>query len=56
MKKYIKLIRMKHWLKNGLIFLPLFFGGELLDRKKSSGNNVGILGVFLYSISYIHNK
>lgn len=24
MKKYIKLIRVKHWIKNGLIFLPLF--------------------------------
>lgn len=25
MSKYIKLIRVKHWVKNGLIFLPLFF-------------------------------
>lgn len=25
MNKYIKLIRVKHWIKNGLIFLPLFF-------------------------------
>ena len=24
MKKYISLFRMKHWIKNGLIFLPLF--------------------------------
>lgn len=25
MKQYLKLIRVKHWLKNGLVFLPLFF-------------------------------
>ena len=29
MKKYIKLIRVKHWLKNALIFLPLFFSISL---------------------------
>lgn len=31
MKNYIKLIRAKHWLKNGLIFLPLFFSINLLN-------------------------
>ena len=25
MMNYIKLIRIKHWIKNGLIFLPIFF-------------------------------
>ena len=25
MKKYLKLIRINHWIKNFLIFLPLFF-------------------------------
>ena len=29
MVKYINLIRVKHWLKNGLIFLPLFFSLSL---------------------------
>ena len=29
MKDYIKLIRVKHWLKNGLVFLPLFFSLNL---------------------------
>ena len=29
MKKYIKLIRVKHWLKNALVFLPLFFSMSL---------------------------
>ena len=30
MKKYLKLIRVKHWLKNALVFLPLFFSNNLL--------------------------
>jgi len=34
MKKYLKLIRVTHWLKNALIFLPLFFSGNLFDTKK----------------------
>lgn len=31
MKNIIKLIRVKHWLKNGLIFLPIFFSSNLLN-------------------------
>ena len=31
MKKYLKLIRVKHWLKNGLVFLPLFFSLNILN-------------------------
>jgi 4-hydroxybenzoate polyprenyltransferase len=29
MKHYLRLMRVKHWLKNGLVFLPLLFAGEL---------------------------
>ncbi|MEN6417494.1 MAG: decaprenyl-phosphate phosphoribosyltransferase [Clostridiaceae bacterium] len=29
MKKYIKLMRFKHYIKNGLILLPFLFGGQL---------------------------
>lgn len=36
MKNYLKLIRVKHWLKNFLIFLPAFFSINML--------NVGYLG------------
>ena len=32
MKDYLKLIRVKHWLKNGLVFLPLFFSINLLNK------------------------
>jgi len=31
MKPYLKLIRVHHWIKNFLIFLPLIFSGQLLD-------------------------
>ena len=31
MKKYVRMLRVKHWLKNVLIFAPLFFGGALFD-------------------------
>lgn len=31
MKKYLKLIRIKHWLKNGLVFFPIFFSINLLN-------------------------
>ena len=31
MKNIIKLIRVKHWLKNVLIFLPIFFSSNLLN-------------------------
>ena len=31
MKKYFELIRIKHWLKNFLIFIPIFFSKNLLD-------------------------
>lgn len=30
-KSYIKLIRIKHWIKNLLIVLPAFFGAELIE-------------------------
>ena len=29
MKKYLKLIRVKHWLKNVLVFLPIFFSTNM---------------------------
>lgn len=31
MKQIIKLLRVKQWVKNGFVFLPMFFGGRLGD-------------------------
>lgn len=31
MRKYLRLIRVKHWLKNILVFVPLVFGGKLFS-------------------------
>lgn len=34
MKDYLKLLRVKHYIKNILVFIPLFFARELFDYKK----------------------
>ena len=47
MKKYLKLIRVKHYLKNILIFLPLIFGQALLDFNKLI---ICILGFISFSL------
>lgn len=33
-KDYLKLLRVKHYIKNFLVFLPLFFGGNLFDGNR----------------------
>lgn len=33
MWEIIRLLRLHQWLKNGFVFLPLFFGGKLLDME-----------------------
>lgn len=33
-EQYRRLLRTRHWVKNLLIFLPLFFSGRLSDRRK----------------------
>lgn len=33
MKDYLKLIRVKHWLKNFIVFIPVFFSINLLNKK-----------------------
>ena len=34
MKKYLYLMRVHHYIKNILIFMPLIFSGNLTDRRK----------------------
>lgn len=48
MKKYIKLLRVKHYLKNGLIFLPLFFSGNILNK---SYLIITIIGFIVFSLA-----
>lgn len=56
MYNYIKLIRIKHWLKNLLIFLPLFFSINIFKFDKLFYCFIGFLVFSLSSsISYIIN-
>lgn len=56
MKKYLKLIRIKHWLKNGLIVLPLFFSGNLFNTKYYLNTILAFLTFcFISSIVYTLN-
>lgn len=48
MKNYLKLIRVKHWLKNGLIFLPIFFSINILNISLLS---TCFIAFFVFSIT-----
>ena len=54
--KYLKLIRVKHWIKNGLVFLPLFFSGCLFEIDLLIK---AILAFFIFSLTssvvYVNN-
>ena len=56
MIKYIKLLRVKHYIKNLLVFLPLFFGGAIFDIPKLINTAIGFVCFCLISSSiYIWN-
>ncbi|MDV3428933.1 MAG: UbiA family prenyltransferase, partial [Bacillota bacterium] len=56
MKKYLKLMRIHHYLKNGLIFFPLIFGGQLFRIDLLIKTVYGFLGFSLFaSVIYIIN-
>lgn len=48
LKDLLKLMRIKHWIKNGLIFLPLFFAKEIFDV-----NNFFITCFAFFSFSFM---
>ena len=48
MKKYLKLIRINHWIKNILVFLPLFFSGKIFDTSLLC---TCIIAFFIFSFS-----
>ena len=55
-KNYIKLIRVKHWLKNGLVFLPLFFSSNLLNKNMLLDSVIAFfMFSFTASIVYVIN-
>lgn len=45
--KYLKLIRIKHWLKNALIFFPLFFNRSIFESNKLL---ICLMGFFVFSL------
>ena len=45
-KNYLKLFRIKHYLKNFLIFLPLIFSGNLF---KQSYFDKCLIGIIIFS-------
>lgn len=56
MKDYIKLIRVKHWIKNILIFLPIFFSRNLGNVEKVIDIVIGFISFSLVASSiYIIN-
>ena len=52
MKNYLELIRIKHWIKNCLLFLPLFFS-KTYQIKKVSEVFIGFI-VFSFAASFIY--
>ncbi len=51
-----KLMRLKHWVKNIFIFLPLFFGSELFNLEKTANTLIVFFGFsFVCSGIYILN-
>lgn len=54
--KYLKLMRIKHYIKNLLIFIPLLFSGRLLETKLLIETIIGFISFCLMaSIIYIIN-
>lgn len=54
--KYVSLMRIRHWIKNILIFFPLMFSGNLLEREKCIGTILGFVSFCLVSSAiYIVN-
>lgn len=56
MKNYLKLIRVKHWLKNILVFLPIFFSINLMNTSLFGKCLIAlVIFSFVSSIVYIIN-
>lgn len=56
MRKYLKLMRIKHYIKNGLLFVPLIFSKQLLDSNMFLKVLLGFIAFSLIaSVVYIIN-
>ena len=56
MKTYLNLLRVKHYIKNLLIFIPMFFGGSIFDKDKLIDGILGCIAFCMISSSvYILN-
>ncbi len=55
MKKYIKLMRLKHWIKNGLVFLPVFCSGIITKENMIASIIAFFAFSFMASVVYIIN-
>lgn len=53
MKKYFKLLRVKHYMKNALVFMPLFFSGNIFHPELLINNIIGCINFCLAS-SFIY--
>lgn len=53
MKSYIRLMRIKHYVKNLLIFMPLFFAGKALEVESLIECIIGF-GVFSLAASFVY--
>lgn len=56
MRDFFKLLRVKHYIKNILILLPLFCSGQLFNAYKLKNAFIGVLAFALMtSVVYIIN-
>ena len=54
MKKYMKLMRLHHYMKNLLILCPLVLGGNLFDIENFYYASVAFFFFWVYGIYYIY--
>ena len=52
-KCYIRMLRVKHYIKNFLLFLPIVFGGALLDIEIMARGAIAFL-VFSFMSSVVY--
>ena len=56
MKHFFKLTRVKHYVKNCLVFLPMFFGGVFFEKERIINAILGFIAFStLSSVVYIIN-